>query len=55
MGKRRRFSGEFKREAVALTAAPDVSVAQMARELGIGANLLGRWRRELHSNVVMTG
>jgi transposase len=47
MGARRKFSAEFKREAVALTAAPDVSVAQVARELGIGANLLGRWRREL--------
>ena len=47
MGTRRKFSAEFKREAVALTAAPDVSVAQVARELGIGANLLGRWRREL--------
>jgi len=50
MGKRRKFSAEFKREAVALTAAPDVSVAQVARELGIGANLLGRWRRELHAD-----
>jgi transposase len=50
MGKRRKFSAEFKREAVALTAAPDVSVAQVARELGIGANLLGRWRRELQAD-----
>ncbi len=49
MGTRRRFSAEFKREAVALTAPPDVSVAQVARELGIGANLLGRWRRERHA------
>ena len=32
MGKRRKFSAEFKREAVALTAAPDVSVAQVAPE-----------------------
>jgi len=49
MGTRRRFSAEFKREAVALTGHPDASVAQVARELGIGANLLGRWRRELHA------
>ena len=49
MGTRRNFSAEFKREAVALTAQPDVSVAQVARELGISANLLGRWRRELHA------
>ena len=50
MGTRRRFSAEFKREAVALTAQPDVSVAQVARDLGIGANMLGRWRRELHAD-----
>ena len=49
MGTRRRFSAEFKREAVALTAQPDVSVAQVARELGIAANLLSRWRRALHT------
>ena len=47
MGKRRRFSAEFKREAVALTGQPDTSIAQVARELGIGANMLARWRREL--------
>ena len=50
MGTRRKFSAEFKREAVALTGHPDVSVAQVARDLGIGANLLGRWRRELHAD-----
>lgn len=50
MGTRRKFSAEFKREAVALTARPDVSVAQVARELGIGANLLGRWRREFEAD-----
>ena len=50
MGKRRRFSAEFKREAVALTARPDVSVAQVARDLGIASNLLSRWRRALHAD-----
>ena len=50
MGTRRKFSAEFKREAVALTAQPDVSVAQVARELGIGANLLGRWRQEFQTD-----
>ncbi len=49
MGTRRKFSVEFKREAVALTAQPDVSVAQVARELGIAPNLLSRWRRALHT------
>lgn len=47
MGQRRKFSAEYKREAVAMLDAPDVTVSQVAAELGIGANVLGRWRREL--------
>jgi transposase-like protein len=38
---------EYKREAVAMLESPGVSVSQIAEELGIGANVLGRWRREL--------
>ena len=37
---------EFKQGAVAQTRQPGVSCAHVARELGIGANLLTRWRRE---------
>ena len=48
MTQRRRFSAEYKREAVAMLEAPGVSVMQIAAELGIGAAMLGRWRRELH-------
>ena len=48
MVQRRRFSAEYKREAVAMLNAPGVSVSQIAAELGIGAAVLGRWRRELH-------
>jgi transposase len=47
MAQRRRFSVEYKREAVAMLESPGVSVSQIAAELGIGANVLGRWRREL--------
>ena len=47
MGQRRRFSAEYKREAVAMVDALCVTVGQIAAELGIGANVLGRWRREL--------
>ena len=47
MAQRRRFSAEYKREAVAMLDAPGVSVSQIAAELGIGATVLGRWRREL--------
>jgi transposase len=46
-GQRRRFSAEYKREAVAMLQSPGVSVSQIAAELGIEANVLGRWRREL--------
>lgn len=47
MVQRRRFSAEYKREAVAMLDAPGVTVHQIAAELGIGATVLGRWRREL--------
>lgn len=44
--ERRFFPEEFKREAVKLTRQPGASKAVIARDLGIGANLLGRWVRE---------
>ena len=47
MTQRRRFSAEYKREAVAMLDAPGVSVSQIAADLGIGVTVLGRWRREL--------
>ncbi len=47
MAHRRRFSAEYKREAVAMLDTPGVRVGQIAAELGIGATILGRWRREL--------
>ena len=47
MGARRKFSVEYKREAVGMLDAPGVTVSQIAAELGIGVNVLGRWRREL--------
>ena len=47
MAQRRKFSAEYKREAVAMLDAPGVRVGQIAADLGIGAAVLGRWRREL--------
>jgi len=47
MGVRWKFSAEYKREAVAMLDAPGVTVNQIAADLGIGATVLGRWRREL--------
>jgi transposase len=49
MAKRRKYSEEFKREAVGLTRQPDASVSQVAGDIGVGSNLLFRWRRELES------
>ncbi|MDP3089414.1 MAG: transposase [Nitrospira sp.] len=47
MTQRRRFSAEYKREAVAMLDAPGVNVSQVAAELGTGAGVLGRCRHEL--------
>jgi|GEM_PF-2907314 len=44
--KRRKYSPEFKKGAIEQVRQPGISCAQIARELGIGANLLTRWRRE---------
>lgn len=41
--ERRLFSEEFKREAVKLVGQPGASNAAIARDLGIGGSLLGRW------------
>jgi transposase len=54
MGARRKFSAEYKREAVAMVEVPGVTVHQVATELGIGAGMLGRWRRELRQETPRT-
>lgn len=46
MPKRRRYSAEFKREAVAMVRNSEVSASQIARELGVNPNMLTRWCRE---------
>jgi transposase len=43
---RRRFTDEFKSEAVRLIRESGRPVAQVARELGISDNVLYRWRNE---------
>ena len=49
MPKRRKYSPEFKHGAVEQARQPGVSCAQVARELGIGSNVLTRWVREADS------
>ena len=47
MGSRRKYSPEFKQEAVQLSSQAGMNVSQVARNLGIQPNMLSRWRREL--------
>ena len=44
--QRRDFPEDFKRDAVALETEQGYSIAEAARSLDVGANLLGRWKRE---------
>lgn len=43
MGQRRRFTPEFKRQAVELLDAGQQPAAEIARELGIPRNRLYKW------------
>jgi transposase len=45
MRMRKTYTAEFKREAVKLTQQADVSVPQIAKELGISEHSLYKWRR----------
>jgi transposase-like protein len=45
---RRRFSEEFKRDAVELVRTSGKPIAQVARELGIYDSTLGNWVRQAH-------
>jgi len=47
--KRKKYTEEFKTEAVRLVRESDKPIAQAARELGISANLLYRWKTEEHT------
>ncbi len=47
MGReRRKFTREFKQEAVRLAASGDRSVAKVAEDLGIDDSVLRRWMKE---------
>ncbi len=44
---RRRFTKQFKMEAVQLSEQPGMTVTKVASDLGVPANSLYRWRSEL--------
>ena len=47
MGKRHRYTSEFKAEAVRLAARSGQPVAQIARELGVNEQTLHKWKRQV--------
>ena len=47
MSKRRKYSAEFKREAVQMASMQGVKMRQVAKDLGISEGVLGRWKRDL--------
>ena len=44
--KRRNYTEDFKRDAVALVTEQGYKTSEAARSLGIGDNLIRRWKRE---------
>ncbi len=48
---RRNYTEDFKRDAVALVIEQGYKVSEAARSLGIGENLLRRWKREFEGEV----
>lgn len=55
--KRRIYGDEFKRDAIRLVTENGYGVGETARNLGINANMLGRWKREAEttSNGALSG
>jgi transposase len=46
MSQRKKYSSEFKREAVELARRSGTSCSQIAQEIGVAPSLLYRWVRE---------
>ena len=43
MGTRRRFTPEYRRDVASLVLATGSSIASVARDLGLGESVVGRW------------
>ncbi len=52
--QRRRYSQEFKREAMGLTNQSGVTIRQTGEEPGINPNMLGRRKKELTTSRGLT-
>jgi transposase len=49
-GRRKQYTSEFKHEAVRLVTEGGLSMAQVARDLGLTDNLVSCWKREAQEN-----
>jgi len=43
---RKKYTKEFKKEAVALVTVHEYTIAEAARRLGVNEGMLGRWKQE---------
>jgi|TARA_B110001454_G_scaffold167952_1_gene158017 transposase len=50
MTKRKKYSKEFKLDAIALVKEQNYSQAEAARNLGLNPNMLGRWIKEAEND-----
>ena len=50
MSRRKRYSTEFKREAIRRCNEPGVTAVLVAEELGISTRQLGRWREAMEQH-----
>ncbi len=47
---RRKYSDEYKQEAVALTRVPGATITAVAADLGINSHMLGKWRKAMEQH-----
>ena len=50
MAKRKKYSKEFKLDAIALVVEQNYSQAEASRNLGVNPNMLGRWIKEAEND-----
>ena len=55
MAKRKKFTTDFKQEAVRMMNESDKSPAELARELKIHRNQLYKWKEQLNNGLVRAG
>ncbi len=57
MGKRERrdFTDEFRQETVRLLETSGRTIAQVAKDLGLGLSTVTRWKRQYHEANLLAG